>query len=102
MTTNEGPATEPMPEPQRVENIPRPKARLPDPALFGGNTSNWSTWRVTIENKLSVDGEAIGTPQDQFMYVFSRLEKLAWKNSGTFMKLRQNTGNPQELLQYLW
>jgi hypothetical protein len=35
------------------------------------------------------------------MYVFSRLEKLAWKNSGTFMKLRRNTGNPQELLQYL-
>jgi hypothetical protein len=87
MTTNEGPATEPMPEPQQVENIPRPKARLPDPALFGGNTSNWSTWRVMMENKLSVDREAISIPQDQFMYVFSRLEKLAWKNSGTFMKL---------------
>jgi hypothetical protein len=51
-----------------------------------------------MENKLSVDGEAIGTPQDQFMYVFSRLEKLAWKNSRTFVKLRRNTGNPQELL----
>jgi hypothetical protein len=40
MTTNEGPATKPMPEPQQVENIPRPKARLPDLVLFGGNTSN--------------------------------------------------------------
>jgi hypothetical protein len=42
-TTNEGLATpnqtgiEPAPEPQRVENIHRPKARLPDPVLFGGN-----------------------------------------------------------------
>jgi hypothetical protein len=51
-----------------------------------------------MENKLSVDREAIGTPQDQFMYVFSRLEKLAWKNSRMFMKLHQNTSNPQELL----
>jgi hypothetical protein len=39
-TTNEGPATEPMPEPQRVENITRLKACLPDLVLFGGNTSN--------------------------------------------------------------
>jgi hypothetical protein len=40
-----------------------------------------------IENKLSIDGEAISTLQDQFMYVFSRLEKLAWKNSRIFIKL---------------
>jgi hypothetical protein len=69
-TTNEGPATpnqtgiEPAPEPQRIENIPRPKARLPDLVLFGGNIGDWSTWRVTMENELSMDGEAIGTPQD--------------------------------------
>ena len=54
-----------------------------------------------MENKLSVDGEAIGSPQDQFMYVFSRLEKLAWKNTGTFVKLRRNTGEPQALLGHL-
>jgi hypothetical protein len=93
MTTNKGPATKPMLEPQRVENIPCPKARLPDLVLFSGNTSDWLTWRVTMENKLSVDGEAISTPQDQFMYMFSRLEKLAWKNLGTFVKLHQNTSN---------
>ena len=100
-TTPARSATESGPEYQRTEPIYRPKARLPDPVLFGGNTNDWPTWRVTIENKLSVDGEAIGSPQDQFIYVFSRLEKLAWKNSGTFVKLRRNTGDPQALLNYL-
>jgi hypothetical protein len=106
-TTNEGlvtptrSATESVPVPQRTEIIHRPKPRLPDPKLFGGSTSDWPTWRISIENKLSVDGEAIGSSQDQFMYVFSRLEKLAWKNTGTFVKLRRNTGEPQALLDYL-
>jgi hypothetical protein len=53
-----------MPEPQQVENIPRLKARLLDLVLFSGNTSNWLTWRVIMENKLSIDGEAISTLQD--------------------------------------
>lgn len=106
-TTNEGlatparSATESAPEPRRMEIVYRPKARLPDPKLFGGSTSDWPTWRISMENKLSVDGEAIGSPQDQFVYVFSRLEKLAWKNTGTFVKLRRNTGEPQALLDYL-
>jgi hypothetical protein len=92
---------ESTPEPLRMEPAYRPKARLPDPTLFGGNVSDWPTWRVTIENKLHVDGAAIGSPQDQFMYVFSRLEKLAWKNTGTFVKLRRNDGDPQTILDYL-
>ncbi|OOQ89513.1 hypothetical protein PEBR_07966 [Penicillium brasilianum] len=105
--TNEGQATparsatESVPIPLRTEIIHRPKPRLPDPKLFGGSTSDWPTWRISIENKLSVDGEAIGSPQDQFIYVFSRLEKLAWKNTGTFVKLRRDTGEPQALLDYL-
>ncbi|KAJ5875763.1 uncharacterized protein N7473_003169 [Penicillium subrubescens] len=31
----------------------------------------------------------------------STLEKLAWKNTGTFVKLRRNTGEPQALLDFL-
>ncbi|KAJ5880163.1 retrotransposon gag protein [Penicillium subrubescens] len=106
-TTNEEQATparsaaESVPIPPRTETIHRPKPRLPDPKPFGGSTSDWPTWRISIENKLSVDGEAIGSPQDQFIYVFSRLEKLAWKNTGTFVKLRRNTGEPQALLDFL-
>jgi hypothetical protein len=51
--------------------------------------------------KLSVDSEALGYPQENFMYVFSGLEKLTWKNTGTFLKPRRNTGEPQALLDYL-
>lgn len=54
-----------------------------------------------MENKLSVDGPAIGSPQEQFIYIFSRLEKLAWKNTGTYVKMRRNDGTPQELLDHL-
>ena len=35
------------------------------------------------------------------MYVFSRLEKLAWKNTGTFAKHRRNDGGPEDILEYL-
>lgn len=78
-----------------------PRARLPDPAMFAGITTEWPTWRITMENKLSVDGLAIGNDQDQFAYVFSRLEKLAWKNTGTYVKLRRNDGTAKELLDHL-
>jgi len=79
----------------------RPRARLPDPVLFAGSVNDWPTWRITMENKLAVDGEAIGATHEQFMYVFSRLEKLAWKNTGTYVKHRRNDGTPEELLDYL-
>lgn len=85
---------------QEVE-VHRPRARLPDPAMFAGSTTDWPTWRITMENKLSVDGLAIGSPQEQFIYIFSRLEKLAWKNTGTYVKMRRNEGTPQELLDHL-
>ena len=54
-----------------------------------------------MENKLAVDGEAIGSRRDQLLYVFSRLEKLAWKNSATYVKHCQNEDGPEDLLNYL-
>lgn len=83
------------------EPVRRPRARLPDPAMYAGNVNDWSTWRITMENKLAVDGEAIGAPQDQFAYVFSRLEKVAWKNAGTFVRVHREHGTAEALLDYL-
>jgi hypothetical protein len=65
--TNEGQATparsatESVPIPPRIEIIHRLKPRLLDLKLFGGSMSDWLTWRISIENKLSVDGEAISS-----------------------------------------
>lgn len=89
------------PEERREVEVRRPRARLPDPATFTGNTTDWPTWRIIMENKLSVDGPAIGSPQEQFIYIFSRLEKLALKNTGTYVKMRRMDGTPQELLDHL-
>ncbi|KAJ5472143.1 retrotransposon gag protein [Penicillium diatomitis] len=103
----EGNVTETTTEPTLtpVESISttvrRPRSRLPDPPPFAGNVNDWGTWRITMENKLAVDGEAIGSKQDQFMYVFSRLEKLAWKNTGTYVKHSRDTAGPDDLLAYL-
>ncbi|KAJ5471895.1 retrotransposon gag protein [Penicillium diatomitis] len=95
--------TEPTPNP--AESISttarRLRPRLPDPPFFAGNVNDWGTWRITIENKLAVDGAAIGSRQDQFMYIFSRLEKLAWKNTGTYVKHSRDTAGPDDLLAYL-
>lgn len=107
---NTAAANESTPEQSRTETeskdkegieTKRPRARLPDPAMFAGSVSDWPAWRITMENKLSVDGPAIGGPQEQFIYIFSRLEKLAWKNTGTYVKIRRNDGTPQELLDHL-
>ena len=84
-----------------TEPVRRPHARLPDPAMYAGNVNDWSTWRITMENKLVVDGEAIGSPRDQFAYVFSRLEKVAWKNAGTFVRVHRDNGTAEALLNYL-
>jgi hypothetical protein len=106
-TPTEGNATETtaLPTPNPIDSISttvrRPRPRLPDPPPFAGSVNDWSTWRITMENKLAVDGEAIGQKQDQFMYVFSRLEKLAWKNTGTYVKHSRDTAGPEDLLAYL-
>ena len=54
-----------------------------------------------MENKLAVDGDAIGSKTDQFIYIFSRLEKLAWKNTGTYVKHYRDTGTLEDLLEHL-
>jgi hypothetical protein len=69
--------------------------------MFAGSSSEWPSWRIVIENKLAVDGEAIRSSQDQFTYVFSHLEKMALKNTNSFVKMQQNNREPQQLLNYL-
>jgi hypothetical protein len=106
-TSTHGNVTESTVEPPQTptetvaSSTRRPRARLPDPPLFAGSVNDWPTWRITMENKLAVDSEAIGSRQDQFMYVFSRLEKLAWKNTGTYVKHSRDTAGPDDLLAYL-
>lgn len=82
-------------------SVRRPKARLTDPRMFNGSTSEWPTWKLTMESKLLVDGSAIGTNRDRFLYVFMRLEGLAAKNVTAFVKHSDQNCTPEDLLKYL-
>ncbi|KAJ5089216.1 hypothetical protein N7532_007900 [Penicillium argentinense] len=63
-STPEQPRIDAEPEHREKTEVHRPRARLPDPAMFSGSTSEWPSWRM--ENKINVDGQAIRSPQDQF------------------------------------
>jgi len=55
-------------------NNSRPKPSLPDPEKFNGQAYKFDTWLPSIEAKLLVDGEAIGSDVAQFYYVYLNLE----------------------------
>jgi hypothetical protein len=94
--------TTPTPSTTRTtEDYRRPRPRLPDPTKFNGDSTEWSTWKVLMENKLMIDKESIGPEQAQFLYVFSRLEGNAGKNVTTYVKQRREEGTAQDLLAYL-
>jgi hypothetical protein len=79
----------------------RPRSRLPDPSKFNGDRTEWQAWKATMENKLLVDGDAIGNPAERFLYIYSRLEGNAWKNVTTFVTLRRDSGTPESFFDYL-
>ena len=53
---------------------PAPRKRLPDISKFDGSRKGYLMWKVEADNKLRFDGAVIGTPQDQAVYLFSRME----------------------------
>jgi hypothetical protein len=85
--------------PSPAERSPRP--RLPKPAMFDGDRTEWIPWVTAIQSKLLVNQEAIGGTHDQFLYVYSRLEGNVWKNVTTYVKNRMSTKTPAEFIEYL-
>ena len=45
--------------------------RLPKLDKFKGDRSMWDEWHLGALHKLSRDGVALGSPFDQFMYIYS-------------------------------
>ena len=62
-----------------LSNRPQPRSRpvLPDPEKFNGTPHRFDTWLPSIEAKLLVDGDAIGSSVAQFYYVYLNLESQA-------------------------
>lgn len=101
------PSEFPLPEspPIGPMSIPVPgytkrKATLPDPPKFDGTRKAFRAWLLEMRNKLRVDGQVIGTPADQFAYIFSRLEKTPQNMTIAFVE-RGGTGGSSDPGQYL-
>ena len=95
--TNEDPNQGPV----DTNRTRRPRARLPDPPTFKGTRTEWPVFRMSIENKLLLDAEALGDERACLLYVYSRLEGNASKNTVAFMQHRRANGNASDLIQYL-
>lgn len=79
----------------------RPKLR--DIPRFGGDKSQWRSWKLETEGKLRVDKEALGDAEGHFIYVFMSLEGKAKDNVTTFVEMQteKRTFDVAELLNRL-
>ena len=81
----------------------RPKEKLPTLRTYSGRRSEWDEWHLAALNKIRADGEAIGTPFDQFLYLHLRLEGDSAKTTRAYVEERSvnASGQGQEFLAYL-
>ncbi|KAK4170789.1 hypothetical protein QBC36DRAFT_341288 [Triangularia setosa] len=88
---------------QITTNAMRKKPILPDPPKFNGSRLNFRAWYLEMKNKLSVDGPALGSPPDQFAYIYSRLESTPQNMTIAFVERggTDGTHDPQQYLKYL-
>jgi hypothetical protein len=81
----------------------RPRHTLPHCTKFTGERKSFPSWLIEIDNKLNTDGSAIGTPRDQFNYIFSSLEQKPKDTVLAFVRLGGSGGryDPNEFITYL-
>ena len=60
-----------------ASNTPRPKRRLPDIPLFTRKRNEYKVWALNARQKLLRDGDSIGSPTDQYAYLFTRISTEA-------------------------
>ncbi len=79
------------------------KMILPDPPRFDGNRKKYRNWRLEMEGKLRTDGCFLGSPTDQFTYIYSRLGDSPQSMAAAFYESGGpgGTRNPTSFLQYL-
>jgi hypothetical protein len=83
--------------------ITKKKPTLPNPQRFDGTRRLFRAWFLEIRSKLHVDGPALGGPLDQFVYIYSRLDKTPQAMAAAFFEKGGLDGqsNPEEFLKYL-
>lgn len=112
LSTGPTPSEFPLPESPRIEPAPNlvfpdqnqhRKKTLPDPPKFSGARSTYRSWAIEMRNKLAVDGHILGSAQNQFAYIYSRLDQKPQDMTVAFMEKGGPDGlhNPQKFLDYL-
>ena len=79
----------------------RPRAALSKGTEFDGDTSKWASWLLGMQQKLRVDGAAIGSADSQVAFIYSRLAGTARTNVTAWVRARQGRTTPEEFLTHL-
>ncbi|KJZ68663.1 hypothetical protein HIM_11948 [Hirsutella minnesotensis 3608] len=79
------------------------KPTLPDPQRFDGTRKKFRAWQLEMQSKLRVDGVAIGSPADQFAYIYARLDQIPQSMAAAFFERGGPDGrfDPDLFMQYL-
>jgi hypothetical protein len=79
------------------------KPTLPDPQRFDGTRKRFRAWQLEMQSKLRVDGVAIGSPSDQFAYIYARLDQIPQSMAAAFFERGGPDGrfDPDMFMQYL-
>jgi hypothetical protein len=96
-------APPPSSGPPALPAATKKKMTLPDPPRFDGNRKKFRNWRLEMEGKLRTDGCLLGSPSDQFTYIYSRLGDLPQSMAAAYYENGGPGGarNPTEFLRYL-
>ena len=99
--TNQSTATSPKPAPH-TGGI-RPKKKIAELSEYDGSSSEWEHWNIQAKIKLDVDGHAMGTPHEQYGYLFSRLRGHAAQTMVPYADEHSEnvSGNPHEFLKLM-
>jgi hypothetical protein len=95
--------TQPGAERSMSPRLRKKKPTLPDPPRFEGNRPKFRAWLSEVKNKLRVDGEAIGSGEDQFAYIYARLGGAPQQMTIAYVEARihNGTSDPEHYLRYL-
>lgn len=110
-TAGPNPYEFPLPDSPPNKSIPVPvpsvshrmRAALPDPPKFSGNRSEFRTWYLEMEAKLSVDHDALGGSREQFAYIYSRLDRSPQNMASAYFAQGGLGANrdPTQFMEYL-
>jgi hypothetical protein len=85
------------------EPFTHPRHKLPHCSSFNGDRKEFPAWYLEISNKLHTDGPAIGSPRDQWNYIYAALGPKAKNTVLAFAKLGGSNAqyDYNEFLSYL-